>query len=125
MVCVTETGRFSMRIARVQVFALSNSAFFMALNAPLIPFCRDVARAYWVTCSISSFTGEPIQSASSRRSGLQPSCVGVVVDAKPGPVSFYEQFGFEALEVAEGQSQARPAATAMLLSLREIEAEIE
>jgi hypothetical protein len=40
-------------------------------------------------------------------------------------LSAYEQFGFEALEVAEGQSQARPAATAMFLSLREIAAEIE
>ena len=47
-------------------------------------------------------------------------CAAVVVDAKPGAVSFYEQFGFAPLEVIEGQSQARPAATAMFLPLREI-----
>jgi hypothetical protein len=37
-----------------------------------------------------------------------------------GAVSFYEQFGFAPLEVIEGQSHARPAATAMFLPLREI-----
>ncbi len=47
-------------------------------------------------------------------------CAAVVVDAKPGALSFYEQFGFAPLEVIEGQSQARPAATAMFLPLREI-----
>jgi GNAT superfamily N-acetyltransferase len=52
-------------------------------------------------------------------------CTGVVVDAKPGAVSFYEQFGFAPLEVVEGQSQARPSATAMFLALREIVAAIE
>jgi len=49
-------------------------------------------------------------------------CLGVVVDAKPGAVSFYAQFGFAPLEVVEGQSAARPAATAMFLARAEIEA---
>jgi hypothetical protein len=35
------------------------------------------------------------------------------------------QFGFEPLEVVEGQSHARPVATAMFLPLREIAAAIE
>jgi GNAT superfamily N-acetyltransferase len=49
-------------------------------------------------------------------------CLGVVVDAKPGAVSFYEQFGFTPLELTEGQSPARPPATAMFLPLSEIQA---
>jgi len=47
-------------------------------------------------------------------------CVGVVVDAKPEAVSFYRQFGFIVLEVVEGESPARPPATAMFLSVRDI-----
>jgi hypothetical protein len=57
--------------------------------------------------------------------GAGLGCTGVVVDAKPEAVSFYEQFGFAPLEVVEGQSQARPAATAMFLPLREIAAAIK
>ncbi len=49
-------------------------------------------------------------------------CIGVVVDAKPGAVSFYAQFGFAPLEVVEGQSPVPPAATAMFLARTEIEA---
>jgi predicted N-acetyltransferase YhbS len=56
----------------------------------------------------------------SLRMAADFGCTGVVVDAKPGAVAFYEQFGFEPLEVIEGQSQAKPAATAMFLPLREI-----
>jgi GNAT superfamily N-acetyltransferase len=49
-------------------------------------------------------------------------CVGVLVDAKPSAVAFYEAYGFVPLEVVEGESPARPQPTAMFLSLREIEA---
>ncbi len=49
-------------------------------------------------------------------------CAGVVVDAKPGATSFYEQFGFVALDVIEGASPARPRATGMFLSMRETKA---
>jgi hypothetical protein len=49
-------------------------------------------------------------------------CVGVVVDAKPEAVSFYRQFGFIVLEVVEGESPARPLATAIFLSVRDIAA---
>jgi predicted N-acetyltransferase YhbS len=44
-------------------------------------------------------------------------CAGVVVDAKPGAVEFYRKFGFEAFEVIEGESEARPRATPMWLSI--------
>ena len=52
----------------------------------------------------------------------ESGCAGVVVDAKPGAVEFYRQFGFFALEVVEGQSPARPLATAMILPVKEIAA---
>jgi predicted N-acetyltransferase YhbS len=52
-------------------------------------------------------------------------CIGVVVDAKPGAVTFYRQFGFLALEAVEGQSPARPPATAMFLPVKEIAAASE
>ena len=61
----------------------------------------------------------------SLRMAADFGCTGVVVDAKPDAVPFYEQFGFEPLDVVEGQSQARPAATAMFLPLREIAAAIK
>ena len=49
-------------------------------------------------------------------------CVGVVVDAKSEAVSFYRRFGFIVLEVVEGESPARPLATAMFLSVRDVAA---
>ncbi len=49
-------------------------------------------------------------------------CVGIVVDAKPGALSFYSQFGFIPLEVVRGHSCTRPPATSMFLPVAEIEA---
>jgi GNAT superfamily N-acetyltransferase len=49
-------------------------------------------------------------------------CVGIVVDAKPAAMKFYEGFGFEPIEVLEGESPARPKPTALFLALRVIEA---
>lgn len=47
-------------------------------------------------------------------------CIGVVVDARPSAVPFYRRFGFVALDVTEGLSDARPAPVPMFLSAREI-----
>ena len=47
-------------------------------------------------------------------------CAGVVVDAKPGALDFYAGYGFFALDILEGQSEARPRPTPMFLSLRKI-----
>ena len=52
-------------------------------------------------------------------------CLGVVVDAKPDAVAFYEAYGFAPLDVVEGQSDARPKPTAMFLSVREIQAAVD
>jgi GNAT superfamily N-acetyltransferase len=45
-------------------------------------------------------------------------CAGVVVDAKPEAVKFYAQYGFDAFDALEGQSEARPRATMMFLAMR-------
>jgi GNAT superfamily N-acetyltransferase len=49
-------------------------------------------------------------------------CVGVVVDAKPDAVSFYARFGFGAIELVEGGSDARPRPTPMFLPTSELTA---
>jgi hypothetical protein len=44
----------------------------------------------------------------------------VVVDAKPEAVGFHEAYGFLPLDIASGQSGARPMPTSMFLPTREI-----
>lgn len=56
------------------------------------------------------------------RMGKDFGCVGVVVDAKPAAVGFYQRYGFVPLEVVEGHSEARPTPTAMFLPVSAIEA---
>lgn len=47
-------------------------------------------------------------------------CAGVVVDAKHGALDYYAGYGFVALDIVEGQSDARPRLTSMFLSIRKI-----
>lgn len=49
-------------------------------------------------------------------------CVGVVVDAKPQAVAWYERYGFIPLPVLEGESAARPRPLPMFLPLTTIRA---
>lgn len=49
-------------------------------------------------------------------------CTGVVVDAKPEAVAFYERYGFQALEALEGASDARPRPLPMFLAIRAVKA---
>lgn len=44
-------------------------------------------------------------------------CVGVVVDAKPDAVSFYQRFGFVILDVLEGRLGERPEPVVMFLAI--------
>ena len=44
-------------------------------------------------------------------------CIGVVVDAKPKAVAFYERYGFTALDVVQGQLGDRPEPTPMFLEI--------
>lgn len=47
-------------------------------------------------------------------------CVGVVVDAKPEAVSFYEKLGFLRLEVVAGELGDRPPTLPMFLELGQV-----
>jgi hypothetical protein len=47
-------------------------------------------------------------------------CVGVLVDAKPQAMKYYQQFGFEPKPAAEGQVVAPEALLAMFLPLETI-----
>ncbi len=47
-------------------------------------------------------------------------CVGVLVDAKPGAVAFYEKLGFVRLDVAAGQLGDRPEPIPMFLELGQV-----
>jgi len=47
-------------------------------------------------------------------------CVGVVVDAKPDAVDFYQRYGFLSVDALEGRSDARPAPIPMFLAIRAI-----
>jgi GNAT superfamily N-acetyltransferase len=53
----------------------------------------------------------------AREMAERVGCVGVVVDAKPDAVRFYERYGFEAIEALEGTLGARPQPVAMFLPL--------
>ena len=47
-------------------------------------------------------------------------CIGVVVDAKEQASAFYERYGFEAIDVLEGGSNARPMPRPMFLPIGSI-----
>jgi len=47
-------------------------------------------------------------------------CVGLLVDAKAGAVAFYERYGFQPVQLAEGVAHVVPAPTPMFLSLGSI-----
>ena len=49
-------------------------------------------------------------------------CIGVVVDAKPKAVAFYERYGFTALDVVQGQLGDRPEPTPLFLEIGAIPA---
>lgn len=49
-------------------------------------------------------------------------CIGVLVDAKPPSVHFYERYGFVALDVRQGTLGDRPEPTVMFLPLDAIPA---
>jgi GNAT superfamily N-acetyltransferase len=44
-------------------------------------------------------------------------CIGIVVDAKPDAVSFYQRYGFEPIDVVEGKLASRPSPQPMFLPL--------
>jgi len=82
--------------------------------------------------SIGSSTGTPVKTSSgtttARPSSLSAlelrerfGCLGVVVDAKPQAVGFYQGLGSTPLAVVRGQLGDRPEPLPMFLSVRSIE----
>ena len=59
------------------------------------------------------------------RMGVEMGCVGVVVDAKPNAIGFYEQFGFLPMELTEGGAAPHLQAKALFLPLAEIQASLK
>lgn len=53
----------------------------------------------------------------AHRMAIEMGCTGVVVDAKPEAVAFYERLGFVALEALAGQLGDRPQPLPMFLEL--------
>ena len=53
----------------------------------------------------------------AERMAGEVGCVGLVVDAKPGAVSFYRRFGFEPIDVLQGATAQLPRPQAMFLAL--------
>lgn len=58
----------------------------------------------------------------ARKMSVDFGCTGLLVDAKPEAVSFYERYGFLAQDALEGLSDARPQPRLMFLPIRAIDA---
>ncbi len=56
----------------------------------------------------------------AREMASRVGCIGVLVDAKPGAVGFYQRYGFEELEILEGRLGDRPPPVPMFLPLGSI-----
>ena len=54
----------------------------------------------------------------------QTGCCGVLVDAKPDAVAFYEQLGFLSLETTSGELGDRPQPLPMFLSIQVIQSAV-
>jgi GNAT superfamily N-acetyltransferase len=92
--------RYPLPMLGLARLAVDKSARSMGLGAELLRFVLGLA---------AKMAGEV-------------GCAGVVVDAKPGAVDFYAKYGFKPFEPLEGQSEARPASTAMWLPIQAIKA---
>jgi hypothetical protein len=56
----------------------------------------------------------------AHRMASDVGCIGVLVDAKPQAVPFYERYGFVALDTVQGALGDRPQPVAMFLALKDI-----
>ena len=93
------TGRrmppYPVPVLRIARLAVSEGARGLGLGKALLRFCFELAE----------------------RTRDEVGCVGVVVDAKAGAISFYEQFGFVEIQAVEGAATAIPRPVAMYLPL--------
>ena len=90
--------RYPLPVLRLARLAVDRSARGEGLGAQLLRFVLDLAL----------------------RMANDYGCVGVIVDAKPDAVDFYEKYGFIPVEAIEGHADARPQQTPMFLATRAI-----
>ena len=90
--------RYPLPVLRLARLAVDESARGQGLGAQLLRFVLQLAL----------------------RMADDYGCVGVVVDAKPDALDFYAKYGFIAVDALEGQADARPQPTPMVLSIRSI-----
>jgi GNAT superfamily N-acetyltransferase len=90
--------RYPLPVLRLARLAVDQSARGQGLGRQLLGFVLGLA----------------LQMASDY------GCVGVVVDAKPDAVDFYQRYGFLSVDALEGRSDARPAPIPMFLAIRPI-----
>jgi GNAT superfamily N-acetyltransferase len=62
--------------------------------------------------------------AQALEQSARVGCIGVLVDAKPGAIRFYERLGFELQEAVEGQIASHPEPVPMFLHISTIKAAI-
>lgn len=125
-----ESGRIA-AYCTVSVGQLEIDALPLAKRKKLPRYPLPVVRLARLAVD-ESFRGAGLGSQMLRRVceialGLvdEVGCLGVLVDAKEGAASFYERFGFFALEAVEGASTARPQPLPMFLPIGEIAAASE
>jgi len=85
-----------------------------ALSLPVLRLARLANRRIGSRRGIGSTLSRP-SSRCAHDSG-RPRCVGVVVDAKPDAIAFYEKLGFVTLEPRAGQLGDRPEPLPIFLS---------
>lgn len=95
--------RYPLPVLRLARLAVDQSARGYGLGAQLLRFVFNIAV----------------------RMQKEFGCVGVVVDAKPDAIAFYEKFGFIAVETLEGISEARPQPTPMFLPITAVQDALE
>jgi GNAT superfamily N-acetyltransferase len=86
---------YPVSVLRLARLATAESAQGQGIGRGLLRFCIELAE----------------------RMQREVGCVGVVVDAKPGAVSFYQRYGFVNILLVEGMAEHRPAPQAMFLPL--------
>ena len=86
---------FPVPVLRLARLAVDQRARSLGIGKSLLRFCIELAE----------------------RMSHEVGCAGVIVDAKPGAESFYLRYGFEAIEVHEGESSIRPRPLPMFLPL--------
>jgi predicted N-acetyltransferase YhbS len=91
---------------------------------PMLRLARLAVAATWQRKGIGNQLMRHVLGLALRMEG-ELGCVGVLVDAKPQAMKYYQQFGFEPKPAAEGQVVAPEALLALFLPLETIRRSIK